>query len=181
MSKINYTDEEKEIAINNKIQNLQLERKNVIDYLLKQNIEKKKIHVNQEKLKDRHKILRRTLNSNTLNAKQNLAEKDSNYLNNRRSVQINEYELKERENKIYISKITLIYLLIIIAGAIFKKIHIINRGILNIYIVIFTLIYIIIILFNLYKNSKRSSYDWDVFEFKKKRIRKSDKNKCVNY
>ena len=180
MHDINYTEKEKEIAINNKIKTLQLERKNVIDYLIKQNIEKKIIHVNQEKLKDRHKILRRTLNSNTLNAKKNLATIDSNYLNNRRSVQINEYELKEKKNKIYISKITLIYLLIIIAGAIFNKIHILNKEILNVCIVIFTLIYIIIILFNLYKNSKRSSYDWDVFEFKKKRIRKTDKYKCVN-
>ena len=74
----------------------------------------------------------------------------------------------------------MIYLLIIIAGDIFNKIHILNKEILNVCIVIFTLIYIIIILFNLYKNSKRSSYDWDVFEFKKKRIRKTDKYKCVN-
>ena len=94
-------DEFKKNAVTEKINTLQEERRNAMQYLQKNYHASLLTHDSQLKLQNRNNILQNVYHNTLGGSKEKLAFLDQKYLDKRRQVQINQYEYSKRKSAIW--------------------------------------------------------------------------------
>jgi hypothetical protein len=164
----------KEAAIDAKTQGLMSQRRNAMGWLQK-NYSNTMLNLdNQRKLKDRNDLLLNVYTNSSVSSRDKLAFMDQKYLDNRRQVEINEYEYSRRKSSVFLLTMMCIALIICIIIGSLTEGKSKQGGILLV-----TVVFIIYWAIHTWRNSKRSNYDWSSYNWGRKGI-KAANNPLMN-
>ena len=152
-------------AINRKVSTLQNQRGDSKNFIKDKYKTIKMNEDTQDKLLDKNKTLLNLYDQSILNNSKDLSHVDQEYLDMRRQIQINNYEYSKRKSSVLMLCVMFFALTACILVGLVGSTGIMSINTKRLAIGIIVALFIVYLIMHSMKNSNRSKYDWDMYNW----------------